>query len=288
MCIAICSKPNTKVSDEALRKSFSNNPDGCGFSYVRTDSTGRKKVIIKKTMDFDVFLHQYHRAQRTNPESFFLIHFRIATHGTVDKFNCHPFRINNDMSFIHNGVIGGVGNDKLMSDTQLFNEKVLKKLPKDFTKHDCFTVLIEKFITGSKLITLSIDNEVMIYNEGSGHWKEDVWYSNYSYSYGSRAVVYNYKDYGKKKGGVVVFTPSSYFCDGCGVRHNEYDCSFFISNLEPLCYCKDCVGVAYANKMVQKSDKITRNKYDVASSMLSKCDSYGDEYEYDNGRYIMG
>lgn len=280
MCIAIVRRPYAEISEEALHNCAVNNPDGFGFTYVREDITGVRKLIIKKTMDYEIFIRQYRRAVKLNPESVFLIHFRIATHGTVNKFNCHPFRVNKNMTFIHNGIITGVGVDSLKSDTQLFNEKVLKVMPKGFEKVDGIKLLLEKFLSGSKLATLDIDGNYTIYNESAGHWKDNVWYSNYSYSYGKRVVTtyygsgygqYDTTKKGKKDRGAGATTaagstkslplPIHYLCDGCGIRHSEHDCTFFLSRREPFCYCKDCVTVAYFNGTVNLTDKISRAKY---------------------------
>ena len=80
MCIAILAKPFHRVSDDHLKNSALNNPDGFGFTYVREDHHGIRKMIIKKTMDFDTFLRQYNRAFKNNPESPFLISFNANAH----------------------------------------------------------------------------------------------------------------------------------------------------------------------------------------------------------------
>lgn len=217
-------------------------------------------------MDFDVFMRKYKRALKNNLESPFLIHFRIATHGTVDTFNCHPFFINKNLTFIHNGIISGIGTDKLMSDTQLFNEKILKKLPKDFYKKEEYKLLIEKFIVGSKLITLDINGDVAIFNESSGHWKDGVWFSNNSYSY-AKTVYYMQKwpssdkwyPPEKKKETTLEF----YYCDGCNLRHNATDCFYFSVQGEARVYCKACKETAIANDFVALKDTISKHRYEI-------------------------
>lgn len=265
MCIAILTLPYKELTDAALKNSASNNPDGFGFSYVRQDLCGVRKLIVKKTMDYDTFYRQYKRAFFHNPESVFLIHFRIATHGTVDKFNCHPFYVDKETSIIHNGVISGIGFDKDRSDTQLFNDKVLKNLGKGWQKSPAIKLLLEKFLVGSKLITLNVDNEYQIFNEEAGHWKEGVWYSNHSYSY-NRVTTYRTPGalvptvYGKKKDS----TEPYYLCDGCGMRQDSDGTTFFLSKGEPFCYCKDCVTVAYFNGTVNLTDKVGKRQYNRA------------------------
>lgn len=283
MCIAIVTTPFNQVSDDHLINSALNNPDGFGFTYVREDITGIRKVVIKKSMDFETFLRQYKRAYKNNPESPFLIHCRIATHGTVDKFNCHPFRIDNETTFIHNGVIAGVGVDSKMSDTQLFNEKVLKKLPEGWGESEAIKILIEKFTLGSKVITLNVDRKVNIYNEASGHWKEGIWYSNYSYSYNKSLPVVT-KYYGKRKD----TTRVSYMCDSCNGRFPELDANFFVSKGEPYCYCADCVNSAYFRGIVKLSDRVNRYRYNAALNQYQYAFGYTTEDDGFGTERFMG
>jgi hypothetical protein len=157
-------------------------------------------------MDFEVFYERYERTVAQNPTSTFLIHFRIATHGTIDEYNCHPFQINKTQAFIHNGIIPNMPNDgklDLRSDTRIFKDNVLRKLPQGWETNPAIKVLIESAIGMSKLCVLNIDNTFQIYKEASGHWKDDVWYSNKSYEYQQPIVHASYnRNYwlNKKKG----------------------------------------------------------------------------------------
>ena len=195
MCIAIYKPAGAEISEETLKVCHENNDDGCGFAYINEDNLGVRKIIIKKTMDFEVFLKQYRRAQEIAPESPFLIHFRIATHGTVNKFNCHPFMVDNETVFVHNGVIRNVPSDTKKSDTQMFNKKILRNLESHKLVYDPTTrLLVEAFIsTGSKLIFMNIDGDIQIYNESAGNWEGDVWYSNTSWK--PKPVYNSYKSY---------------------------------------------------------------------------------------------
>lgn len=269
MCIAIFASPHTKVPEEHLLESYKSNKDGCGFAYVSTDYTGHKKIKIYKTMDYDKFLKNYNRAFKNNPESPFLIHFRIATHGTVDTFNCHPFKVNKNLAFIHNGIISGVGTDAKKSDTQMFNDVILKNLPKDFYKYEHYKLLIEKFIVGSKIIMLDVDGNYQIYNESSGHWLNDVWYSNSSYKSfkytptvhkGGKKFVNNqqYQDF--------------YLCDGCNYMHNPNKVNFYKTWTGELkCYCDQCKVAALMNGDVSQGMGISKWKYDMDSDGMYGC-----------------
>lgn len=202
MCVAIWKPAHVKIKKETLKICYDNNSDGCGFAYINTDDLGKREIKIKKTMNFDVFYKWYERALKLNPDSPFIIHFRIATHGTVDAYNCHPFKINNDLVFAHNGIISKASKcpNKKKSDTQMFNTEILRNIhPLDLMWNDAIKALVEAYIGGTnKLILMDIDGDVNIFNEDVGNWHEGAWYSNMSYkpkqvyttSY--RASVYNH------------------------------------------------------------------------------------------------
>jgi hypothetical protein len=181
MCIAIVKKPGVDIPKETLKVCAENNQDGCGFAYINTDTLGIKRIRVKKAMDFESFYSKYERAIEKNPDSVFLIHFRIKTSGNIDLANCHPFKIDRDHVFIHNGSIAGIPLEKGKSDTRAFNQNVLRVLPKGWNGNSGIKKLIEDFIRHSKIVVLNIDGDFNIYNESKGHWVEGVWYSNDSY-----------------------------------------------------------------------------------------------------------
>jgi len=177
MCVAIA-KPAGKVIDkETLQQCFTQNPDGCGFAYI--NSAG--ELRIHKSMEFDAFYAEFEPVQLEHPDSPMLIHFRIKTHGTKDLFNCHPFKVDENIAFIHNGVISKIDDcpDKIRSDTQMFNELVLQKLPDGWTGNEAIKLMIEEYIGFSKLAVLDKrSREITLFNETKGSWKGGIWYSN--------------------------------------------------------------------------------------------------------------
>jgi hypothetical protein len=183
MCIAIFKPFGTEITDEILRRCFNKNSDGCGCAFIKTTRSGKRQISIIKGLDFDTWLPKFREAEESNPSSNFLIHFRIKTHGKIDLDNCHPFVIDNRHVFIHNGMISGVGTDANKSDTRLFNDKILRTLPKDWMGSMGTKTLIEDFIGfGSKLVIMNLDGDVEIYNEDRGEWADTgIWYSNSGY-----------------------------------------------------------------------------------------------------------
>lgn len=172
MCIAILNQKGTLTKD-VLNNSWENNDQGAGLLYNKEG-----KLTTFKTYNKKEFIKTYFKI-RGSIKGKIVLHFRIATSGFEQFTNLHPFLINNNTGFVHNGIIPGLGNDK-HSDTYQFNE-MLKNLKPDFLTCKTTTKLIESFIGSSKLVFLNKDDTHTIINENLGHWFEGNWYSNDSY-----------------------------------------------------------------------------------------------------------
>lgn len=177
MCIAIYQPSYTEINDFTLETCYFNNPDGMGFMYVKNG----KIVIVKELKNFDYFLTMYHKALRCNLDASFVLHFRIATHGKIDLANCHPFRVNSELAFCHNGILD-IDSTEKVSDTRMFAKTILRKLPANWLHNDAIVELVESYIGEyNKMVFLSNTGEVSILNEHKGVWDNGVWYSNRSY-----------------------------------------------------------------------------------------------------------
>lgn len=195
MCIAILNKAKV-ISKDTLQRCWTANKDGAGYSYANNG----KIFIVKELNSFTKFYAKY-KEDRANFNGAFLIHFRIATQGLINEKNCHPFRVNPSMAFIHNGVISRMPYDKLKSDTHFFNEDIIKKLPADFMSSDAILQLLSQFIGHSKLVFLDGQSNWAIVNENLGSWDGENWYSNGSYKpYTAPTFSTNYVPYVGYKG----------------------------------------------------------------------------------------
>lgn len=192
MCIAILNTPNVTFSKSLIRNCWDNNGDGAGLIY--TDTKRKSLHTFKELQSVDTFYNKYIEVRRKHPKSKVVLHFRISTSGGVNVTNTHPFNVNDALAFVHNGVITELnGIDKHRSDTNLFNERVLKNLPNGFDQNETIAKLIGKYIGHSKLIFLNALNQALIVNSGLG--QEDpayagCWFSNSTYK------PVNYYDYG--------------------------------------------------------------------------------------------
>lgn len=194
MCLLINQKKKAKtLKPGLLKRSYDNNNDGAGFAYANNN-----KLVVKKYRDFETFNDAYQRLHRKHKAtSAFLLHFRIGTHGSSNgTTNVHPFFVNENLVFAHNGVISNVRDDKKLSDTQVFNNDVLKHIKGTWIQDDAILYLIGQSIGHSKLVFLDNNGDFKIVNKHLGHWVGKTWFSNKSYEentfdYGGCTTVYN-------------------------------------------------------------------------------------------------
>jgi hypothetical protein len=233
MCLAIFQPAGAVVPEDYLKEGFRNNPHGAGFMYF--DERGELRTY--KSMYFDSFIAEYERQWAMHgQESPFAIHFRYATHGTTDITNVHPFVMNKNVAVMHNGIIDCIITDKKMSDTAAFVRDYLGALPRNFQDNEFLFEMVEDYTHGSKLILMTNDPQAQysayIFNEGSGHWKDGVWYSNATYSCEKPRGFANFKS---AKQSAQVFDDDAIIqilaCELCGEE----------SVLDDVCYnCESC------------------------------------------------
>lgn len=181
MCV-ICALPEgTVITEEEFERCWRANSHGFGFSYVNKDN----RVVIDKAMELneakEKFFDTFDRFKDTTP---FMLHFRIKTHGDPCLDNTHPFWVaEGKLAFCHNGVI----SDHLphiqdpRSDTRVFNDEILRRLPPNFYDDPAIMKMIGKYIGGSKLCFLDYRREVRITNVHHGTWDKERWFSNTSF-----------------------------------------------------------------------------------------------------------
>ena len=199
---------------------------------------------------FKDFYDEYIRVRKKYTESNMILHFRIKTHGNKDKTNCHPFKVNEDLVFCHNGIISDVEGSQKYSDTIMFNKTILRKLPNGFVYNKPTLKLMEEFIGSSKLIFLTSKNEIVIVNEDAGEYNKKGWFSNNSwkqrnnYVWAGNTKIYNSgRSYAGYYGG-------RDFGSGCS-DDDEVDCwnESFSSNTETIIetakQCKICSSYLY-------------------------------------------
>lgn len=216
MCIAIYSPANARLlSATEFNESMRNNPDGMGLAYVGCGGTFR---IVKSLLRGDVIYAEYQKAHKNGANC--ILHFRKATHGAISEENCHPFYNGDSEVYVHNGVLTFHKLPESEVDSKALSERIFRYLPEDWYDIPDVRKMVERYLGGSKVIILRLDGEVRILNDSSGHWHDNLWFSNstykkwvpiqafkkpyksYSYLYGRNdgwQDSWNYHSYGQQK-----------------------------------------------------------------------------------------
>lgn len=177
MCIAIFTPKEKQLSKNIIKNCWRHNSDGAGFMYSKD---GILKVH-KEMESVKSFYGAYLQAKEEAPESPFVLHFRIATHGKINTINCHPIRVFPNLGFVHNGMLDCELSDRY-SDTIIFKNTILKGLPRGFHRNKAILSFIETYIGwDNKLIFMDNRGRVSIVNGEEGIWKDDCWFSNNSF-----------------------------------------------------------------------------------------------------------
>lgn len=243
MCIAIFNPSDVILEKETLKNCWENNGDGAGLLWVEYGSLKTYKAMV----NFDKFYNKYLEVRKSKhtKQSQVVIHFRISTHGKVNRTNCHPFIVNDKLGFVHNGIISKVERNIDYSDTYMFNELFLKQLPKDFYTKQVYHDLIESYIGGSKLLFLDTNNDAYIINESMGVWDLGCWFSNTTYKYSKYIDMGGTKvlktEYEKSKEG---FFPQTY---GTGKFDSGYGRGYGYGNYGYGNYGYGNSGYGYSN-----------------------------------------
>jgi len=195
MCIAILNtKKSGRLPKNQIKNSWDNNDMGAGLLWNKD-----AKLTVFKSYDYEEYIEKYNELRDDKSIGNIVLHFRIATSGYNGEHNLHPFLTNDDLGFVHNGVIKGLGN-KSFSDTYEFND-MLKKFKHNFLSCDMTKYFISEYIGYSKLVFLDNKDRYTIINEELGKWTDGNWYSNDSYKqyndysyYGNTKVAKDAKD----------------------------------------------------------------------------------------------
>jgi len=173
MCMAIFAKPGKVVTREQFDRFSMSNNDGYGFMYSTPDG-----IFSYKTLVLSEFYDSYKSHFDANQKTPFVLHFRLGTAGKKDVENCHPFKVNDNLYFVHNGILSDFRGDVNHSDTWMINEKLFKLLGNKIIENPFTAEMIEIAVGFNKFIFMSRDNYLIV-NEQKGEWDNDIWYSAY-------------------------------------------------------------------------------------------------------------
>lgn len=163
------------------------NPDGHGYAMITGDS-----ILTRKGMDADEIIDQFLIDRVDNLKGPAIFHSRIGTDGFLDEANCHPFYVGNDKRTVlaHNGILPKLARPTSMSDprsdTRILSEVLLPEKPFGYFHSRLAREAFEEWLgLWNKVIILTTNprypSNVIMFNEKSGTWDGEVWWSNESY-----------------------------------------------------------------------------------------------------------
>ena len=197
MCIIIYNRKG-RLDGDMLKRASDANPDGAGMMYS-VDGV----LHVFKNMKNGKVIDEYFRVRKLYPEVAIGLHFRIRTDGLLNLAGCHPYRVNDKTSLMHNGIIAKYsGRGSAKSDTQLFIDDLLAKMDDDVLWSASVLSLISQAIGyGNKFLLFRKNGEAAILNEHYGHWDKakNNWFSNDSHKPKNAKWDGNYNKYGTWK-----------------------------------------------------------------------------------------
>jgi hypothetical protein len=168
LCLIIYSPKGHVPAKTDIASALKQNPDGVGLMHFTN------QPVVYRTMQTTA--QAVYNRMETLRDFDKVIHFRMATHGTVTGSNLHPFRMVDGSFLMHNGILHINRDDKARSDTWHFVEKVLNPLAKD--KQLDWAKIGDVIGPSNKFSVLDPKGHVTLVNEATGVWHDDAWYSN--------------------------------------------------------------------------------------------------------------
>ena len=161
-CIIYKPKGVQMPSLDTLAKIKKLNHNGYGF--VSTDH-------FHKGLDYRTFLR--HLSEVGDDEDC-IIHFRLATHGSICRANCHPF-VENGVYFAHNGVLP-IQSVNDMTDSEIFFRGQVYPLVMKYGYESKVTESMMMAAAGSSKFAMMYKGKVKLYGDYTK--LNGVYYSN--------------------------------------------------------------------------------------------------------------
>lgn len=167
MCIIIVKPAKANMpSLEIIRRCAFKNPHGFGFAIP-----GQKPF---KTCDYRAFEKELLKVDENQPV---IMHFRYATHGSIKKSNCHPFRDDyNGITFAHNGVLGIYPINDLTDSETAFRYLLSPAIDRYGLRSKKFKDAVSSIIGVSRFVFMSDKGDIIKF--GTWHELGGCYYSN--------------------------------------------------------------------------------------------------------------
>ncbi len=167
MCVIIVKPAGVEMpTNEIIKAAYKANPHGCGFISPST---------FYKGMSFESFKRHLKKVSVDEP---CIIHFRLATHGSIRRANCHPFNIG-DVWFAHNGILSIRPQGDMTDSETAFKTILYPAIEKYGYGSDKMDKAVSRIIGCSKFAFLQGD-EIKMYGDFCQQ-PDGCYYSNYRF-----------------------------------------------------------------------------------------------------------
>lgn len=157
MCVIIIKAAGQQLpTDNELRQAHNRNPHGCGFV---------SKSHHYKGMNFETFLKHLHEVPTGEA---CIIHFRLATHGSKCKANCHPFN-RGKIWFAHNGILSIKPEGDMTDSETAFQNIIYPAIQKYGFKSSYVTRVVNRIIGYSKFAMMDEKGNVRTFGQFIGY-----------------------------------------------------------------------------------------------------------------------
>lgn len=148
MCV-ICYIPKgiPTPPKEVIYAMHSTNPHGLGMCTPTDHYKGMNLAVLR------------HHLEKRDVSEPCLLHFRLATHGSIKRANCHPFHDHkSDTWFMHNGILDIEPTDDMTDSETAFREILVPKIRTHGLNSDEMRYAVKSIIGYSKFAFLHGDN----------------------------------------------------------------------------------------------------------------------------------
>ena len=176
-----------------LENIYTGNADGVGAMYTTTGGLKTPKTLPRTARQARQFIEALPQDNRN-----LALHWRMRTHGDVNKANCHPYTVvAGRLEMMHNGILhtGNKANPK-MSDTWHFIQDYLAPLSQHgahLVHEPALTSLLSDFIGDNRLAFMTDDGRLTVVNREDGIEHQDLWFSN-TYAWSPELLIPGYDD----------------------------------------------------------------------------------------------
>lgn len=169
MCILIVKPQGAKVPPlQTLKNCAYRNNHGFGFATANR---------VYKTLSFADFVAKLREVKQDEPA---VIHLRFATHGSICKANCHPFKDEaTGVAFAHNGVLPIIAENDMTDSETAFRRRFVPKIEKYGLYSRSLAQSVNRIIGSSKFAFIDGEGNLKTFGRFIEH--NGVYYSNFQF-----------------------------------------------------------------------------------------------------------